>query len=247
MDEFQAYQDAMLESLRNAEQWLEDAQLLLENGSITHAYVLSDLAGEEVAKAYACWHVLVGAIPTNHPLVKPSKKETIETVSKRLDKEAKRDSRRVRQGKQPKKPISVFTSHAMKYALASDLGSSFFMPKDVQAHSEKLESFLAGINTFFGEIGVMRRSEWLYVNLSESDEGLEVSSPMRKEFQFQDSKFHVKQMSLDAVKKLIAAPTSEFSKWASARRKRLKEKDPYFPKNPKWIKIKTSNDQKKEK
>jgi hypothetical protein len=247
MDEYHAYQDAMLESLRNAQQWLEDARLIVNNGSIAHSFVLRDLAGEEIAKAYACWQVLVGAIPTNHPLVKPSKKETIETVSKRLGKEAKRDSRRVRQGKKPKKPISVFTSHAMKYALAADLSSSFFRTKEVQADSEKLEAFLGGLNAVFGEIGVMRRSEWLYVNLCESDQGLDVSSPMRKDFQVHDSKFQLKQMSLEAVKKLVAASPSEFSNWASTRRKRLKESDPYFPNNPKWLKSASSTGQKKRK
>jgi len=74
----------------------------------------------------------------------------------------------------------------MKYALAADLSSSFFRTKEVQADSEKLEAFLGGLNVVFGEIGVMRRSEWLYVNLCESDQGLEVSSPMRNDFQVHD-------------------------------------------------------------
>ena len=45
-----ALNKAMLQCILNAEQWIEDAKLLMKNGSLVHGSVLRDLAGEELAK-----------------------------------------------------------------------------------------------------------------------------------------------------------------------------------------------------
>ncbi len=235
MNEKDAYREAMHESLKNAEQWLADAQLLANHGSRPHSFVLRDLAGEEIAKAYACWQVLVGALPVNHPLVRPNVEETTETVMKKLEKEAKRDSRRVRQGKLPKKQISVFSSHSMKYGLMNDLGSQFFKGEDTQEMTDETEAFLGSVNQMIGELGVLKRSEWMYVNLCKTENDLKVTSPLKSKIPIFDPRFTLKQKSLDAIKQLVSSSPVELSQWVQKRKKALKKLDAYFPRNPKWI------------
>jgi AbiV family abortive infection protein len=243
MNEEDAYREAMKESIKNAEQCLKDARLLARHGSHTHSFVLRDLAGEEIAKAFACWQVLVGALPSNHPLVRPNIEENTETILERLKNEAERDRRRVREGKPPKKQISVFMSHAMKYALSSDLATQFFIPEESRKEmTPEAEVFLGSLNQVMGEIGVLKRSEWLYVNLSKTEEGLKVTSPMKTELGAFDPDFPINQKSLEVIKKLVSTPSPEFSRWVERRRESLKRLDPYFPKDPKWI-----TDKKKEK
>ncbi len=235
MKEEEVYREAMNESLKNAEQWLADARLLAQHDSRIHSFVLRDLAGEEIAKSYACWQVLVGALPVNHPLVRPNIEETTETVMKKLKKEAERNQRRVRQGKLPKKQISVFSSHSMKYGLMNDLGSQFFKEKDSQEMTEKAEAFLGAVNQMIGEIAVLKRSEWMYVNLCKTEKGLKVTSPLNSKINVFDSTFALKQMSLDAIKRLVSLHHDDVSEWVRKRKKALKRLDAYFPRNPKWI------------
>ncbi|TET24321.1 MAG: AbiV family abortive infection protein [Candidatus Bathyarchaeum sp.] len=49
------YTEATKKSLENAEQWIKDAKLLLDNSSFGHASALLRFACEELAKAYLCW------------------------------------------------------------------------------------------------------------------------------------------------------------------------------------------------
>lgn len=49
------YTEATKKSLENAEQWMKDATLLLDNSSFGHASALLRFACEELAKAYLCW------------------------------------------------------------------------------------------------------------------------------------------------------------------------------------------------
>ena len=49
------YTEATKMSLENAEQWIKDATLLLDNSSFGHASALLRFACEELAKAYLCW------------------------------------------------------------------------------------------------------------------------------------------------------------------------------------------------
>lgn len=50
-------------SLRNAEQWIKDAKLLIEHSSFGHASALLRFAIEEVGKAIVCWFVSKRFLP----------------------------------------------------------------------------------------------------------------------------------------------------------------------------------------
>lgn len=51
------YAEAKEESLKNAERWIVDAKLLIENSSFGHASALLRFAYEEIAKAFVCFYV----------------------------------------------------------------------------------------------------------------------------------------------------------------------------------------------
>jgi len=55
--------------LENAEQWMNDAKLLMDNSSYGHSYSLLVFADEEIAKAYICWLVAEDMIPVNSKFV----------------------------------------------------------------------------------------------------------------------------------------------------------------------------------
>ncbi|MFQ5885140.1 MAG: hypothetical protein ACE5IO_08585, partial [Thermoplasmata archaeon] len=86
MKHIDAIRKAMALSIQNAEQWIKDGTLLVENGSTVHGSVLLDYAGEEIAKAYACWQVLIGAYPPDHPIVQPTKKKTLQSMIEKAKK-----------------------------------------------------------------------------------------------------------------------------------------------------------------
>ena len=50
----EVYQEAMVESLKNAKALIKEAVLVAKNVSMTHALILKNLAIEEIAKANAC-------------------------------------------------------------------------------------------------------------------------------------------------------------------------------------------------
>jgi len=56
-------------SLENAEQWIKDAKLLMDNSSYGHSYSLLVFADEEIAKAYICWLVAEDMIPSDSKFV----------------------------------------------------------------------------------------------------------------------------------------------------------------------------------
>lgn len=60
------YSKAAKLSLENAEQWVEDAKLLLEHESFGHANALIRLAVEEGVKALVCWFVSERIFPAEN-------------------------------------------------------------------------------------------------------------------------------------------------------------------------------------
>jgi len=56
-------------SLENAEEWIKDAKLLMDNSSHGHSYSLLVFADEEIAKAYICWLVAEDMIPADSKFV----------------------------------------------------------------------------------------------------------------------------------------------------------------------------------
>lgn len=64
------YSKAAKLSLENAEQWIEDAKLLMEHSSFGHASALLRFALEETAKAYICWFTSEGIWPLENKPIK---------------------------------------------------------------------------------------------------------------------------------------------------------------------------------
>ena len=63
------FREGMKLCLENAEQWMNDAKLLMYNSSYGHSYTLLVFADEEIAKAYICWLVAEHMIPVNSKFV----------------------------------------------------------------------------------------------------------------------------------------------------------------------------------
>ena len=63
------YAKATISSLENAEQWMKDAKLLMENSSFGHANALLRFACEETAKAYVCWLTSERMLPIDNEVV----------------------------------------------------------------------------------------------------------------------------------------------------------------------------------
>jgi len=57
-------------SLKNAEQWIKDAKLLIENLSFGHASALLRFSCEEIAKAYVCWFTSEKMWPIENKVVR---------------------------------------------------------------------------------------------------------------------------------------------------------------------------------
>lgn len=64
------YSKAAKLSLENAEQWIEDAKLLMEHSSFGHVSALLRFALEETAKAYICWFTSEGIWPLENKPIK---------------------------------------------------------------------------------------------------------------------------------------------------------------------------------
>jgi len=69
-DQLSLYSRAAKLSLENAEQWIEDAKLLLEHGSFGHASALIRLAVEEAVKALTCWFTSEKIWPIENKIVR---------------------------------------------------------------------------------------------------------------------------------------------------------------------------------
>ena len=69
-EKLRLYSKAAKSSLENAEQWLKDARLLLEDGSFGHANALLRFAVEEGAKALVCWYASEEMLPVEHYLTR---------------------------------------------------------------------------------------------------------------------------------------------------------------------------------
>jgi AbiV family abortive infection protein len=231
----EAMREVMKESIRNAEQWLKEARLIQDKGSLAHTCVLRDLAGEEIAKAYACWQVLAGALPTNHPLVRPGMRESTQDTLNRLEEEAKREKTNLEKGRKPRKDISIFTSHSMKYALITDLASQFLTPPQETPPTKEGQAFLGALKMVMGEFGVLKRQEWLYVNLFRESGEYGITSPLRPDSDLVECNLVLQEQVLSTIKGLTEADPRQFSDWSEARRKELIEKDAYMPDNPVWI------------
>ena len=69
-DRLKLYAQATEKSLENAEQWIEDAKLLIDNSSFGHASALLRFACEELSKAFVCWAVSEKLYPTESTIIR---------------------------------------------------------------------------------------------------------------------------------------------------------------------------------
>jgi len=65
IDRFALFKETAESSLKNAEQWIKDARLLLENSSCAHGSAALRFAYEEIAKAFICWLVSERVFPAH--------------------------------------------------------------------------------------------------------------------------------------------------------------------------------------
>lgn len=64
------FADAAKSSLKNAERWIDDANILIDKSSYGHSVSALYIAVEEMAKALICWQVGEGIMPLkNNKLV----------------------------------------------------------------------------------------------------------------------------------------------------------------------------------
>jgi AbiV family abortive infection protein len=68
--EVQLFRCLYEQSLKNADRWIKDAKLLIQNSSYGHASALLRFATEEAAKAIVCWYVSEGIWPAESRPVK---------------------------------------------------------------------------------------------------------------------------------------------------------------------------------
>jgi len=64
------YAEVTEASLKNAERWIMDATLLMDNRSFGHASALTRFAAEEIAKAIMCWYVSEEIWPEDNIITK---------------------------------------------------------------------------------------------------------------------------------------------------------------------------------
>lgn len=70
MNKILKYEQAMKLSLENAERFIEDAKILIQNSSFGHALALSIFGDEEIAKSYVCWFVVNKLMPASSIVAK---------------------------------------------------------------------------------------------------------------------------------------------------------------------------------
>lgn len=68
-DKLRLYAQTAEKSLENAEQWIEDARLLIGNSSFGHASALLRYACEELSKAFVCWAVAERLYPIESKII----------------------------------------------------------------------------------------------------------------------------------------------------------------------------------
>jgi AbiV family abortive infection protein len=207
------YKEAMAESIRNAEVFIQEAKIIAEKGSSTHSLLLKNLAIEEVAKAYVCWMVAHRVIPLNHPIVWPRGKKTI------------------------------FRSHDAKNKIYMDLASAFLlwqMQKEGKRKSGPLtKGEIAGISVvtqYMGRKGTEKRSEWMYVDIVRGKDGKWfVSSPLSND----DLMTPVNFGQIDAIIAFLKsieefAESAQFADYLEQMQEETRKSDSDFPPDPLW-------------
>ena len=240
------YHELFVESIRNAEMLIEEAKLIAESKSKTHARMLHNLAIEEVAKGYACLLVASGMIPRSHPLVRRTGKGCVfaghdvkygfyTAVAQKL---FSKELQKAKSGER-----SIFAGHEAEYltlmATVQDLLSEAFQKKgtaDRELTRDEGILMQAKAAAFTGSQATKKRFEWMYVDAVKQTNGSwSVSSPLKLDSKDAGSQFQLTELVIADVKSFESkSKAPEFDAFRQAYRKRAEQVDPTWPKNPIW-------------
>lgn len=242
----EVYHEVYLESIRNAEMLIEEAKLIAESKSKTHARMLHNFAIEEVAKGYACLLAACGMIPRNHPLVLRWGKGSVFTQHdvkysffavvaqdlflKEIEK-AKRGER------------SIFVGHETEYltfmAVVQESLSKAFQKAgiaDAELTGDEGIHARAVAGAITGPKATKKRFEWMYVDVVKQAGGLWfVSSPLKSDPKDTGPDFGLTELVIAQVKSVDGMRESpEFDAFRRKYREFLSRLDASLPKNPVW-------------
>ncbi|MFW9961741.1 MAG: AbiV family abortive infection protein [Candidatus Thorarchaeota archaeon] len=205
----EAYCKSYIESLRNAETWLDDAELLSRNNSTEHARALVIFAGEEIGKATTCWLAVNKVLPFNHPEVDFTRK------------------------------TSVFRSHDLKnegiigliYSIAD-----IDVLKLAVAEKEKSRSIQVDPSAKYGigRFATEARSRWMYVSIEGTkSKGYEVNSPLLDEPGDPIAIIKTLRKVIETLREMESSGFADSPQFKKFRNDMI-ALDPTFPENPEW-------------
>ena len=148
------------ESLENAQLWIKDAELLMDNRSFGHAYSLIVIADEEISKAHVCWLVAEDMIPYDSKLVKQAFSDHLIKGQMSFGIELSRFFRAMYE------TLSNKEKKAIKEKDATELKNAFFS----KISDDELEEFTESLNKIWKWVDVVVkfreriRQIGLYVN-----------------------------------------------------------------------------------
>ncbi len=216
MNRREAYQKAMIESIKNSGMWLKEAKIVAKKGSESHAQALVILSGEELGKAIMCWMTINGVFPYNHWEVDFKNKK------------------------------SIFRRHELKSATVMGFSWGMISSVDDAEESDEMVTDiwtgepieLRNLLNKMGAFASWARTTWMYVDIEQEEKGkLKVSSPLEIEPYSVDGAIADMTHSLQTFKKLIRSAkeySDEFAEIFDELRAELEEKDEKFPKHPQW-------------
>ncbi len=207
------YKEAMDESLKNAVALIQASIAVANDASKVHGLLLSGLASEEIAKAYACLLVASKLIPRNHPLIEYQNKK------------------------------SVFRNHDVKNELMTTMGATLLLAgykKTKPGESfipDRGEMFGMGlVANYMGSESTKIRSDRMYVDIRKNKtRKFEVLSPMKMETDGFVLDHKLSEIMIAQILHLYELfTTEEFQQDIEKHRAKLRQFDTQSPTNPEW-------------
>ena len=205
------YEKCMMASLENAEMWINEARMILETCSRSHAHVLTLFAVEEIGKAIMCWLTINKVYPFNH--------QEVDFRSKK----------------------GVFRNHSLKGGAALGFlfgmtksmrkakgkDAAVFVKHPVSGEDVELEDLIPD----GAKIMAQSRELLMYVDIKKGPNGLEVSNPLHHnppvEIAIEDA-----LIALASLRTFIKNSSRYIEYFREVRK--IVEENILFPKNPEW-------------